>query len=61
MKRTPWICSIWLLVLLSYVLPYTLLANVTAWYGSFLLWTLVGLLVIILNIFVTKGLGDSEE
>lgn len=61
MKRKPWLWSIWLLVIMSYVLPYTLLTNVAAWYGSFLLWTLVGLLVVVLNVFVTKGLGDNEE
>lgn len=45
---------VWLLVLLSYIVPYTLLSDVQAWYGSFLFWTIVGLLVVFLNILITK-------
>lgn len=45
---------VWLLVLLSYVVPYTLLSDVQAWYGSFLFWTAVGLLVVVLNILITR-------
>ncbi|SFH70868.1 hypothetical protein [Modicisalibacter xianhensis] len=49
--------AIWLvlgLVLLSYVVPYTLLRDVQAWYGSFLFWTVIGLLVIVLNVVMTR-------
>lgn len=54
MPRSKWIWGIWLLVLLSYLIPYTLLTRVQAWYGSFLFWTLVGLAVIALNVVITK-------
>ncbi|WNK19004.1 hypothetical protein P1P91_08915 [Halomonas piscis] len=54
MPRSRWIWAVWGLVLLSYLIPYTLLTRVQAWYGSFLFWTLVGLAVIALNIVMTK-------
>lgn len=54
MPRSKWIWGIWSLVLLSYLIPYTLLTRVQAWYGSFLFWTLVGLAVIALNVVMTK-------
>ncbi|MCG7598302.1 hypothetical protein MHM84_00705 [Halomonas sp. McH1-25] len=51
-KHAIWL--LWLLVLLSYAVPYTLLRDVHAWYGSFLFWTLVGLLVIAVNVVMTR-------
>ncbi|QEA40386.1 hypothetical protein FGL86_15735 [Pistricoccus aurantiacus] len=54
MPRSRWIWGVWALVLSSYLVPYTLLAKVQAWYGSFLFWTLVGLAVILLNIVITR-------
>ncbi|GAB2728364.1 hypothetical protein [Halomonas garicola] len=54
MPRSKWIWGVWSLVLLSYLIPYTLLTRVQAWYGSFLFWTLVGLAVIALNVVITK-------
>ncbi|GHA87357.1 hypothetical protein [Modicisalibacter luteus] len=51
-KHAIWL--VWLLLLLSYVVPYTLLRGIHAWYGSFLFWTLVGLLVIVLNVVMTR-------
>ncbi|HSH49272.1 MAG TPA: hypothetical protein VK991_11870 [Halomonas sp.] len=59
MPRSRWIWGIWLLVLLSYLIPYTLLTRVQAWYGSFLFWTLVGLAVILLNILVTRDFKNK--
>ncbi len=58
MKASRWIWFVWLLVLLCYVVPYTVLTNVQAWYGSFLFWAVMGALVIVANIFLTK---DFEE
>ncbi|RUR35431.1 hypothetical protein [Vreelandella populi] len=58
MKRSKWIWAVWIVVLLSCLVPYTLLTNVAAWYGSFLFWTCAGVAVIALNIFITK---DFEE
>jgi hypothetical protein len=46
------------IVLLGYILPYTLLTNVAAWYGSFLLWTVLALIIILVNYFLTKDWGE---
>lgn len=54
MQRRKWIWLVWAVVLLSYVIPYTLLTGVQAWYGSFLFWSLAGLAVIGLNAYITK-------
>lgn len=54
-----WIGLVGLLVVASYVLPYTLLRNVQAWYGSLLLWCVVGVLVIGLNVFLTRDFKDE--
>ncbi|CAD5260136.1 MULTISPECIES: hypothetical protein [Halomonadaceae] len=58
MKRSKWIWLVWAVVLLSYLVPYTLLSGVALWYGSFLFWMLAGLAIIALNVFITK---DFEE
>ncbi|TVP52060.1 MAG: hypothetical protein EA345_01430 [Halomonas sp.] len=58
MKRSKWIWLVWAVVLLCYLVPYTLLSNVALWYGSFLFWTFAGLVIIGLNVFITK---DFEE
>lgn len=58
MKRSKWIWAVWAVVLLCYLVPYTLLTNVAMWYGSFLFWTCAGLVVIALNIYITQ---DFEE
>jgi hypothetical protein len=42
------------LILLAYMIPYTVLTNVAKWYGSFLLWVLLGLVIIGVNIIITK-------
>ncbi|TCJ25734.1 hypothetical protein E0X81_07855 [Halomonas sp. GDM18] len=58
MKRSKWIWLIWALILLCYAVPYTLLSDVSAWYGSFLFWSVAGLVVIAVNLYITK---DFEE
>ncbi|MDO6788270.1 hypothetical protein Q4589_11775 [Cobetia marina] len=58
MKRSKWIWLIWALILLCYAVPYTLLSDVGAWYGSFLFWLVAGLVVIAVNLYITK---DFEE
>ncbi|MCE8016207.1 hypothetical protein HOP62_08965 [Halomonas sp. MCCC 1A17488] len=49
---------LWVVVALCYAVPYTLLAGVTRWYGSFLFWALAGLAVIALNVFLTRDFKD---
>lgn len=61
MNRRKWIWAVWIVVLLSCVVPYTLLTNIAAWYGSFLFWACAGLAVIALNIFITKDFGEHDR
>ncbi|MDX5502941.1 hypothetical protein [Billgrantia antri] len=49
---------VWGVVALCYLVPYTLLSDVTRWYGSFLFWALAGLAVIALNAFITRDFKD---
>lgn len=42
------------LILLAYIIPYTVLTDVAKWYGSFLLWVILGLVIIVVNIIITK-------
>lgn len=44
-----------LVILSAYFIPYTVLTGVEKWYGSFLLWILVGVVVIIINLFITRN------
>lgn len=59
MNPRHWIWVVWALVLLCYVVPYGLLGQVQAWYGSFLFWCVVGVLVIVANIMITQGFKDE--
>jgi hypothetical protein len=45
-------------ILLAYIVPYTLLANVANWFGSFLLWSGVAFVIIIINLIITKDWGS---
>ncbi len=59
MKQRHWIGLVWLVVVLSYVVPYTLLTHVQVWYGSLLFWSVAGALVIVLNVIITKDFRDE--
>ncbi|MUK88359.1 hypothetical protein GMD78_08150 [Ornithinibacillus sp. L9] len=52
-----WGALIVLLIVLAYILPYTVLSKVNDWYGSFLLWGIIGVLIIIANYMVTRDWG----
>lgn len=43
------------LILLAYVIPYTFLSEVAKWYGSFLLWIVIALLIIGVNVMLTRN------
>lgn len=58
MKTSKWIWFVWLLVALCYIVPYSVLSNVQTWYGSFLFWSLIGVLVIVANIFMTEDFKE---
>ncbi|WP_147108344.1 hypothetical protein [Nesterenkonia populi] len=50
---TLWLlAAIPILMLAQFIVPYTLLTDVDAWYGSFLFWTLATVAVIIINFVV---------
>lgn len=57
MTRKEILCGslILLLLLLAYIIPFVFLTEVAAWYGSFLLWTVLALFIIILNYILTKN------
>ncbi|PKG52175.1 MULTISPECIES: hypothetical protein [Halomonadaceae] len=61
MKRSKWIWLVWAVVLLSYLVPYTLLSDVSRWYGSFLFWSVAGLVIIALNVFITKDFKENSD
>jgi len=52
-----WALIIFLVILLAYILPYTVFTDVTKWYGSFFVWVILTSIVIVLNIIMTKGWG----
>ncbi|QOR38033.1 hypothetical protein HNO52_05560 [Billgrantia diversa] len=56
--RSKGIWLVWIVVALCYAVPYTLLGDVPRWYGSFLFWALAGLVVIVLNVFLTRDFKD---
>lgn len=45
-------------ILLSFLLPYTVLTSVDAWYGSFLFWTVATAVVIGVNAIISAGWED---
>lgn len=58
LSKKLWGAFIVLLILLAYIVPYTILTNVQAWYGSFLFWGIIGVLIIFANIMVTRDWRD---
>ncbi|MCH1623720.1 hypothetical protein [Fredinandcohnia quinoae] len=46
------------LILLAYIIPFTILKNITFWYGSFLLWIILALLIIGINYILVKDWRD---
>lgn len=52
-----WGIMISLLILMAYILPYTIMSKINAWYGSFLLWGVIGILIIFANFMVTRNWG----
>jgi len=48
------------MAILCHTVPFLLLSHVNAWYGSFLFWLIVGLLIIGLNLIATQSLTEDE-
>lgn len=61
MTRSKWIWLVWAVVLLSYLVPYTLLSDVSRWYGSFLFWAVAGVAIIALNVFITTDFKEHSD
>lgn len=53
-----WAGAALFLVLLAYVVPYTVLSGVDAWYGSFLFWAVFGLAAILVNAAIMGSWRD---
>jgi len=59
MEGKGWILVIGLITLLGHWLPYTLLSNVNAWHGSFLLWLVLDVVLILIAMIITRNFEDS--
>ncbi len=53
-RKKFWGTFIIVLILLAYIVPYTILSNVKTWYGSFLFWGIIGVLIIFANVMATR-------
>lgn len=60
-RRAPsalWLVAVLVLVLLSYLVPYAVLREVDAWYGSLLFWSAATAVVIGINVVVSSAWRD---
>lgn len=53
MRRSGGIWWVWLVVFLCYLVPFTVFSDVAAWHGSLLFWSLAGVLIIAINVYIT--------
>lgn len=56
--RAIWLLLVLVIIVLCYVVPYTVLSEVDEWYGSFLFWTLASAVVIGINAVVSADWKD---
>jgi len=56
--KAVWLAAVAALILLSYFVPYVLLSDVDAWYGSMLFWTASAAVVIAINAVVSSSWKD---
>lgn len=56
--RALWLVPVLVVILLSYLVPYTVLRGVDAWYGSMLFWLLGTVVVIAVNAVVSSAWRD---
>ena len=59
-RKSLWLIVIAVLILAAFIVPFTLLSDVDAWYGSFLFWVVVSVFVISINAFVSASWRDKE-
>lgn len=53
-----YLIAIGAIILLCYVIPFTVLSGVDAWYGSFLFWSVATAVVIVINALVSAKWRD---
>lgn len=53
-----WAGVVMILVVLAYVMPYTVLSGVDAWYGAFIFWVIFGALAIAVIALITSSWRD---
>lgn len=58
-SEVKWLWGLSGMLFLAYFVPFILLRNVDAWYGSFLFWVAIAFVIIILNVFMTIDWGDE--
>lgn len=56
--RAIWLLFVLAVIVLCYLVPYTLLSDVDEWYGSFLFWTVATAAVIGVNAVVSADWKD---
>ncbi|MFD1415277.1 hypothetical protein [Oceanobacillus jeddahense] len=49
-----------IIVLLAFIIPFTVLKDVEKWYGSFLFWLILTLIVIVCNAILTKDWSNEK-
>lgn len=59
-RKSLWLVVIAVLILAAFIVPYTLLTNVDAWWGSFLFWTVLTVAVITINAIVSASWRDEK-
>lgn len=59
-RKSLWLIVIAVLMISAFVVPFTLLTDVDAWYGSFLFWVILTALVIAINAIVSAAWRDER-
>lgn len=58
-RHAPWLLALVpVIMLLMFVVPYTVLRDVNAWYGSLLFWVAATVVVIGINVVLTRRWTD---
>lgn len=57
-RKTLWLVPVGILILLSFLLPFTVFTNVDRWYGSFLFWSLATAAVIGISTIISADWKD---
>ncbi|WP_040979660.1 hypothetical protein [Oceanobacillus jeddahense] len=60
MKEKSTAIVIGIIVILAFIIPFTVLKDVEKWYGSFLFWLILTLIVIVCNAILTKDWSNEK-